>query len=380
MLQYLYLTAGITAFAYTGIVLFLRHGLLKLKPSGNISGLKYSVVIAARNEELCIANCLEHVFDQTISTDRFEVVLILDRCEDQTRQIAEAVPVPDGLGFHIIEIHSVPPGNSPKKYALTAGIDHSQNEIIVFTDADCTVPVTWLSAIDRNFGPGVNVVQGITAYEKNQSINPMLFGFQAVDFISHGIVSAAAIGAGLPINSNANNMAVRRSSFFEAKGYGNKAGIVSGDDDLLLQRIYKKHKGCVRYMTDAEGSVTTLATLSASGVFEQRKRWSSKTVHYGLPQVFMLSMIFLFYATIAVFGVLAIFVPAALAGFAMLFSIKIFGELLLMIPGTRMLHHKELRPWILPASILQLPMVLIAVVSGVFGRFEWKGTRYRRKV
>jgi len=51
-----------------------------------------------------------------------------------------------------------------------------------------------------------------------------------------------------------------------------------------------------------------------------------------------------------------------------------------MLPGTALYNQKQLRKYILPASLLQLPTVLAAVVLGVFGKFSWKGERFKREV
>jgi hypothetical protein len=58
--------------------------------------------------------------------------------------------------------------------------------------------------------------------------------------------------------------------------------------------------------------------------------------------------------------------------------VKFLGELVLMIPGTRLFGEQRLRKYLVPASFLQLPMVLAAVVIGVFGKFVWKDQRFSR--
>jgi hypothetical protein len=63
-----------------------------------------------------------------------------------------------------------------------------------------------------------------------------------------------------------------------------------------------------------------------------------------------------------------------------LLIIKLFGEAALLIPGTRIFNKKELRPFIAPASLLHLPMVIVAVIAGVFGKFKWKGQSYSRTI
>jgi hypothetical protein len=58
--------------------------------------------------------------------------------------------------------------------------------------------------------------------------------------------------------------------------------------------------------------------------------------------------------------------------------IKSTGEAALLIPGTALFNKKELRPFIPFASLLHLPMVIAAVVTGVFGKFGWKGQTFKR--
>jgi cellulose synthase/poly-beta-1,6-N-acetylglucosamine synthase-like glycosyltransferase len=274
----------------------------------------------------------------------------------------------------------VPPGVSPKKHALTKAIDFAKNDVITITDADCTVPSTWLETIDCNFGSEVNMLQGVTSYKKTHPVNHWLFNLQAVDFASHAIVSAAGIGAGVPINSNANNLSFRRNGFIEMGGYGDKAGVVSGDDDMLLQRFNRKNPGSVKYMTDAKGAVTTVPTATFGGVFEQRKRWGSKTVHYEPQQVLLLGTVFLFYLVTAAYAVFACFEPSIWRCFLILFGVKFLGECVLMLPGMKILGFKGLMQYLIPASIIQLPVVLAAVLLGVFGKFKWKDAVYRRTV
>jgi cellulose synthase/poly-beta-1,6-N-acetylglucosamine synthase-like glycosyltransferase len=365
---------------YLGAVTYLFRGLHLLQPSGDPQHLTYSIVIAARNEEANIARCLDGIFSQTIPSGRFEVIVVNDRSTDATAQIcaryAELHPA-----MSVITIAETPAGVAPKKYAVSRGVEAARHEIIVQTDADCTVGTHWLETIDRNFGDGIGLVQGITTYARPEGMPRLFYGLQAVDFLSHGIVAAAAIGAGMPINSNANNFAFRKKAFEGVNGYGtNAARVVSGDDDLLLQRIAQSKTWKAGFMIDPKGAVLTMPTMTPGGVFNQRKRWGSKTVNYTAAQVVFLSGIFLFYCGIlGAFGI-GFINPVFFAVFAGMLMVKACGELLLMVPGTAMFNQRLLRPYIVAASLIQLPMVLAAVVFGVFGRFSWKGEKFRRAV
>jgi cellulose synthase/poly-beta-1,6-N-acetylglucosamine synthase-like glycosyltransferase len=371
---------SITTIYYSGAVIFLWRGLQRLKPSGPPHNLTFSVVIAARNEEQVLGRCLESVFSQSIPKERYEVIVVNDRSEDRTGGICEEYCRRFPALSHVV-IRETPPCIAPKKHAVAAGIARARNEVVVLTDADCVVPSGWLAAIDRNFTESTDLVQGITAYGYPGGMNRFFFNMQAVDFLSHGVVSAAAMGAGLPLNSNANNFAFRKKTYDAAKGFGVESGkVVSGDDDLLLQRIARHRKGGASFMTDQAGAVVTRPAPTLRAVFEQRKRWGSKTVNYAAPQAVFLIGIFLYYCGIAAALVAGIFDPVFFPVFLAMFASKLTGEYLLMFPGAALLHQKKLRPYILPASILQLPLVLAAVVFGVFGTFSWKGTRFARTV
>ena len=369
--------AAVIAGVYLAATLFLARGLLrKSKPAGKPVGF-FSVVIAARNEEHNIAACLASIFSQDLPENRFEVIVVNDRSTDATDAIMRDL-MTRHENLRLLTITETPVGMSPKKHAVSCGVEIARGEIVVFTDADCRVPVSWLSSIEKEFESGTGMVQGITLYEKDHSVDSVLWHVQAVDFLSHGIVSAAGIGAGLPINSNANNFAFRKEAFLAVGGFGSASGVISGDDDLLMQRIWRSGNYCVRYMLHAGGAVTTAPSQTLAAVLEQRKRWASKTVHYQPLQAAYLGCIFLFYMMIPCLLIGGLFSRTLLLAGLAAYAIKPVGEFFLMIPGTRLFGAKALRPWILPASLIHLWMVLYAVFFGVFGKFEWKGERFGR--
>jgi cellulose synthase/poly-beta-1,6-N-acetylglucosamine synthase-like glycosyltransferase len=365
---------------YFGAVMYLWRGLRRLRPSGPPQNLTYSVVIAARNEENIIGRCLESVFSQSIPKERYEVIVVNDRSEDRTGAICEEY-CRRFPGLSHVVIRETPPGVAPKKHAVASGIARAHNEVVVLTDADCVVPAGWLAAIDRNFTETTDLVQGISAYGYSGGMNRFFFNLQAVVFLSHGVVAAAAMGAGMPLNSNANNFAFRKKAYDAVQGYGGVSGkVVSGDDDLLLQRIARQRKGNASFMTDQAGAVVTRPAPTLRAVFEQRKRWGSKTVNYAPPQAVFLTGIFLYYCGIAAALAAGFFDPVFFPVFLAMFASKLTGEYLLMFHGAALLHQKKLLPYILTASILQLPLVLAAVAFGVFGKFSWKGARFARTV
>lgn len=373
----------LTSLWYLSAVMILRKGLDNLKRQKikkRNKSFTYSIIIAARNEEKNIRQCLVSVFSQNLDKNLYEVIVVDDRSTDSTYQILKEYE--DKFpNLTVISVKERPSKISPKKFAISQALKVAKNEIVVFTDADCIVPSEWLSTIGNYFTEDVGLVQGMTSFLKLDKINTILFDFQSLDFISHGIVAAGAIGANFPINSNGNNLAVRRDILNSKTVFdGNKGNVVLGDDDLLLQEIWKSKRWKVVFMDALSGAVKTMPVLKTSELLSQRTRWSSVTIHYNFTQVIFLSGVFLFYLAIFSLLFLSPLNKTFFYLFIILFFVKIIGELILLIPGLRMFNKRELIKTYPFATILHLPMVILAVFGGVFGKFKWKDQKFASQI
>jgi glycosyltransferase involved in cell wall biosynthesis len=364
---------------YIGAMLYLQRGLRSLKPSGNPHHSTYSIVIVARNEEANIVRCLDGIFSQT-ATPCFEVIVVDDRSTDATGRLCARYAKHHPM-MSVITVVSTPDGTAPKTDAIVAGIEAARYKIIVRTDADCVVGPEWLATIDRNFADDTRLVQGIKTHAWPEGMNRVFYGLQAVGCLSCGIAAALAIGAGLPARAIAGNFAFRREAFEADNGHGGSpAGVVSGDDYLPLKCAARSGTGKVRFMADPLGAVRTATTHPAKDFFEQCKRGGPKRANHTIGQAAFLGGIFLFYCEIFYTFYLGFITPFFFAVCAGMFAAKVAGEFLLLIPGSALFNQKPLRPFILPASVMQLPVVAAAMALGVFGRFPWRGERFGREV
>ncbi len=367
---------------YFAVSAWLASGLkcVKKRPdssSGDASLV--SVLIAARNEENTLPILFESLKNQSYPLEQLEIFVIDDRSEDSTSDIVEKFKN-EMPNLNLIEIDSVPDGVAPKKNAISRGVELSKGEIIVITDADCIVPINWIEEIVDHFSnPKVGLVQGLTGYPKERS-KTVLDRFQRLDFFSHSVVAAAGIGKNLPINSNANNFSYRRSIFETLEGYGSVAKVVSGDDDLLLQRVWESGEWEIKYMGSPTSAVVTEPVSTFGDMLQQRKRWGSKTVYYKPRQTITLSIIFLFYIVTFTTLLLSPFSIEMAQLLLVLLGIKIAGELLFLVPGTALFNEQKMRIDIFWASPLQLLLVIYSVLGGVLGSFTWKGKKYKRTV
>ncbi len=371
------------ALLYFLVSLFLSRGLYKLKKKSvstvksNNTKLTVSVLVAARNEEITLPRLFESLQNQTYPSSQFTITVINDRSTDETAAVVEQYQK-EFSNLSLLTVTETPHGIAPKKNAITLGVAQTEGEIILITDADCTVPPQWIEQAVAQFqDSAVGLVQGLTGYRKIET-NSLLYKFQSIDFFSHSVVAAAGIGANVPINSNANNFAYRRTIFDSLDGYGEVSHVISGDDDLLLQRVWEEGSWNIRYMATPEAAVETDCAATFGEMIQQRRRWGSKTVYYKPLQVVLLSIIFLSYLSLLGNIILLPFTITNLPLVMVLYLIKIIGELLFLIPGSSLFNRTELRRDIWWASILQLIMVIYSVLGGVFGTFSWKGDSFSR--
>ncbi|MGM0443199.1 MAG: glycosyltransferase [Fibrobacterota bacterium] len=355
--------------------LYRHHDKDVTAPAGPLPDV--DILIAARNEEHTLPLLLTSLLRQ--SQPPHSITVINDRSTDNTAAVVESYGE-SHPHIRCITVTELPRGVAPKKNALQIGVAEATADIIAVTDADCIAPPDWVKRLSEAFTDSrTGMVQGITVYHSDSSLSPGLRIFQHIDFLSHGIIAAAAIEQNLPINSNANNFAYRRSIFKDLAGYGTQAGIISGDDDLLLQRVWKSNVWKIRFLFDPSAKIRTTPGTTWRELLNQRVRWGSKTVHYTLPQRLFLSLIFIFYTMTllslpaVVLGAVPPFIPA------LLFAVKIAGEALLLIPGSRLFREPVPPATLLWVSPLQLAVVFYAVLRGVFGTFTWKEQSFSRK-
>jgi cellulose synthase/poly-beta-1,6-N-acetylglucosamine synthase-like glycosyltransferase len=364
---------------YLLVILFFHRGLGRLGPGNNSTRHSFSIIIAARNEETRIRRCLDSVLSQDYPADKHEVIVVNDRSADNTRSIVESF-LPCRKNLKLINVTECPGGVSPKKNALAQGLRDAVGEIMLFTDADCIVPRTWVRAMNGHFSGEIACVAGLTTYVRPVSLSSFFWGLQAVDFFSHSVVSAAAMGAGLPINTNANNFAVRREVFLRLEGFKRVADIVSGDDDLILQAMAREKGARAGYAPERGAAVETEPTPTLQGAWEQRKRWSSKTVYYNAKQALMLSGVFIYYLLTLSGAALSVVRPGLFRWVAAAFLVKTTLDFTLAFRGMRLFGKTELTRYFFPMAFLHIPLIVFACFFGIFGKFAWKDGYVKKRL
>jgi cellulose synthase/poly-beta-1,6-N-acetylglucosamine synthase-like glycosyltransferase len=352
---------------YLGICFYLSRGLKKIRKisSDKTAEISLSIIVCARNEEKNIAKLLDCLLLQTYPKNLTQIIVVDDRSSDKTAQIV--LPYKEACeNLTLIRIKEKQNKIAPKKFAFQKAMQIADGEIILQTDADSIVPCDW---IQKSIAPFFNdekiaLSQGIVKYRFDEKISPILKTYQNFDFISHGVVAAAGIGKDVPLNANANNFAFRKIIYESLGGYGKLSKVVGGDDGLIMQRFKQSGK---EIFFNADSIVETKPEYSWKNLINQRKKWGSETKFYMPKQFVILGSIFTFYCFV-------IFTP-------LLFVVKILGELLFMFRGLSLFGEKRrfLLPHIIWISPLNLFITIYSVFSGFFGKFDWKGEKFKAK-
>jgi glycosyltransferase involved in cell wall biosynthesis len=116
-----------------------RFAAMTVEASGDAIAERISVIVCAFNEESALGPCLESLVQQSRPAD--EVIVVNNASTDRTRQVA--------LTFGGIRVIDEPAKGLVR--ARAAGLAASTGSLLVYTDADCRAPRSWLAAIAREF-------------------------------------------------------------------------------------------------------------------------------------------------------------------------------------------------------------------------------------
>ncbi len=190
-----------------------------------------SVIICAKNEEDNLRAFLPKVFEQDYPC--FEVVVVNDASDDNTSMVlAEFLET-----YTNLYVTNIPQGTnvlSPKKLAVTVGVKASRYEHLLFTDADCyPVSKSWISNMVKGISSDTEFVIGYGDYEQGKGLLNRLISYDTL-FIAMQYFGFAYRGK--PYMAIGRNLLYLKSTFYKNKGFAGHLHIVSGDDDLLINK------------------------------------------------------------------------------------------------------------------------------------------------
>lgn len=268
-MEYIF-AAAVAGFALLHLYLYL--GLSKsigLDDSTSHFLPSVSVIVAGRNEEKNILTCIQSLAKLKYPADKLEIILVNDRSDDRTLKIMQDAA--SGLPqFKVINSRDSTHSNlRGKANAIDTAIEMSSGEIIMTTDADCTVNENWIFNTVKYYHQDVAMVCGFTLITYEKSLFDKL---QCLDWLYLLALASSSCGLGKIMSCIGNNLSFRKSVYREAGGYS--AIDFSVTEDLaLMRRIGKSSNSRIVYPVNADALVMTQPCESVSELTSQKRRW-----------------------------------------------------------------------------------------------------------
>jgi len=335
--------------------------------------ISVSVIIPARNEFMRIGNCLDSLFIQSYPKEYTEVIVVNDYSTDGTA----AVVLEHKMTTKLINLSDYISGNlnSYKKKAIETGIAHSSGELIICTDADCTMGSEWIKTIVSFYEN--EKMHFIAAPVKIIPDGSWLSIFQSLDFISLQGITGASVYKNLYPMCNGANLAYTRKAYDTVGGFSDIDHIASGDDMLLMNKIQSAFPGKTGYIKDLHAIVNTEPAENIKEFLRQRIRWASKISHYKHGATFLtLALVFL-----VNFCLILLFISCFFFGhwkwLLILIAFKTISEYFFVSKVARFFQQQSLMKYFPLCQPFHILYTVIAGSFGSFGKYEWKNRKVK---
>jgi glycosyltransferase involved in cell wall biosynthesis len=190
-----------------------------------------SVIVPARNEEACLADCLRSLVGQ--SGPAYEVIVVDDHSSDATRAIAEGFPV------QVLAADPLPAGRSGKCNAVWTGAKAAKGNWLLFTDADTRHEA---GSIASGLAEAIAADAALLSYSPRQEVRgfaeralmPVIFAELAATYrpkeVSDPTLPAAA--------ANGQYLLIRRDAYDAVGGHAAVATTIL--EDVQLAKLVKQ--------------------------------------------------------------------------------------------------------------------------------------------
>lgn len=359
---------------YAGLIFYYRKSWLSI-PTFNhtemmVSKTKITIIIPARNEEQNINACLNSIVQQSYPRHLYEVLVIDDHSTDNTERLILGYKNQNIQLISLKEHIGISELNSYKKKAIETAINQSTGELMVTTDADCMVPSNWLQTIAAFYEekkPQFIVMPVAITYS-----NKFIELFQSLDFMTLQGITGASVYKKFHSMCNGANLAYTKKAFFDVNGFKGIDGIASGDDMLLLHKIFNRYPENIGYLKSTKAIVQTQPVKTISQFFNQRIRWASKADKYDDKRILaVLVLVYFFNVWIILLGIGTLFFSIGYL-FITILVMKTLVELLFLFPVASFFNQTKLLWWFPIAQPFHILYTIFAGWLGKFGTYHWK--------
>jgi poly-beta-1,6-N-acetyl-D-glucosamine synthase len=362
------IASGILTFTYVVFLLFLWIGWKKAtgrkEPLASDEQL-ITVVVPVRNEEKNIKRLLKQILDQDYGS--FEIICVDDHSDDETIKVLESLKDP--------RLRVMPNNGKGKKKALTTAVQHARGQIILTTDADCSIQKSWLSTINRYFvHPRIQLVMGSVVMMNGRKLFSHM---QQIEFVSLVGASASTAAMRHPLMCNGANLGFRKEAFIRVDGYEGNFDIASGDDEFLMRKILGMYGDeSVVFCAEKRSTVHTKSQPSLKAFVHQRIRWAGKWKHNRSAIALLVAFFILMVQVATIVSYVQFIQTGDLTWLSFILIRLIFDALILRSYCAFLDVNWRWFPFLLLFIAYPFYVVYIGLVSN-FLNYSWKGRIYK---
>jgi len=338
--------------------------------------LKVSVIIVARNEENNIINLLNGLENQSYSKSFFEVIIVDDCSEDRTIDKIESFGSGSELKLSVLKLKNEPTHKQNKKGGIEYAMRYAEGDLIILTDADCTLQKGWISSIVsfyHQYKP--KMIIGPVGYFTD---NSFLSYFQALDFLAMQGVSCCSAGLNKPLLCNGANIAYEKTLFNELNVY-EKDDIASGDDMFMLHKAYSSYPDKVKYLKAKSAIVKTDPCKTWKALFQQRLRWAGKVKYFDSKEsILVLFFLLVINVLVLVLAFFSLFETIYLKYFIIAVSTKMLTDIFFLWPVAKFFRQSHMLSLFLAVQFVHfIYMAVVGILSNILP-YSWKGRKIKK--
>ncbi len=196
--------------------------------------VKVSILVAARNEESNIINCLNSLHQQIFPKGNLEVLIGDDGSTDATASLVKSF-ITDKPEFQYFYIESPIANLKGKANVLAQLANNARGTILLFCDADIVTQNHWCASMVDAFKGQIGIVTGVTRMKKGGGLR----NFLSLEWIFALFMIRIASYFNIPITAMGNNMGVSKNAYLEVGGYEKIRFSVVEDFALFMAVIQK---------------------------------------------------------------------------------------------------------------------------------------------
>ena len=228
----------------------------------------FSIIIPTHNQAPELKTHLPLVLEQDYSD--FEVIVVDMASTDETKQVLENLE----LEYPALR-HTITPATardiSLERLALTLGIRTAKHDWVIITHANCQ-PATsqWLQIFGQAAVEGKEILVGVAKYDEQRR---SWFNYKTSFFrLWNTQANLQHIRSGhAAVRADGCNIALRRSLFLSKNGFDNHLNLLSGAEELLVNRLSTASNTAV---------VSNPEAIVVEDVLPERRLWKKHRVFY----------------------------------------------------------------------------------------------------